>query len=238
MSEGAWQSRQEVSRLLTEVRTHGLLSARKARLLMCGLARSLWASLTDERSQWAVEAAEALADGESDVSLPQIAALARGAAGESSAGYETALRGAGAKLRRLVKEAAARAVAASVAAWAVAEDPLGWSRYILVADDPYIYDEQAHIEMHQSRHIELVRDIFGNPVEPRRADPVWLTRGDGVVANLARRSYDDRSFDRLPILADALEDVGCADAVILVHLRGPGPHVRGCWVLDLLLGKE
>jgi hypothetical protein len=57
------------------------------------------------------------------------------------------------------------------------------------------------------------------------------------VVKLAQAIYDDRAFDRLPILADALEDAGCHDAGILAHCRGPGPHVKGCWVVDLLLGK-
>jgi hypothetical protein len=55
---------------------------------------------------------------------------------------------------------------------------------------------------------------------------------------LAQGIYDERAFERLPILADALEDAGCTDAAILVHCRGPGPHVRGCWVVDLILGKQ
>ncbi len=58
------------------------------------------------------------------------------------------------------------------------------------------------------------------------------------MAALARSIYDDRAFDRLPVLADALEDAGCTDAAILDHCRGPGPHVRGCWVVDLILGKS
>jgi hypothetical protein len=58
------------------------------------------------------------------------------------------------------------------------------------------------------------------------------------VKKLAAAIYDDTAFDRLPILADALEEAGCHDAEILAHCRGPGPHVRGCWVIDLLIGKE
>ena len=50
--------------------------------------------------------------------------------------------------------------------------------------------------------------------------------------------HDDRAFDRLPILADALEDAGCDNADVLAHCRGEGPHVRGCWVVDLILGKQ
>jgi hypothetical protein len=59
-----------------------------------------------------------------------------------------------------------------------------------------------------------------------------------TAAALAATIYHERAFDRLPILADALEDAGCDNADILDHLRGPGPHVRGCWALDLVLGKE
>ena len=58
------------------------------------------------------------------------------------------------------------------------------------------------------------------------------------MPKLARTIYDDRRFDLLPILADALEEAGCGDAEILAHCRGPGPHVRGCWAVDLVLGKE
>jgi len=81
---------------------------------------------------------------------------------------------------------------------------------------------------------ELLRDIFGNPFRPVAVDPEWLT---STVVALARGVYDDRAFDRLPILADALQDAGCEDADILAHCRGDGPHVRGCWVVDLMLGK-
>jgi hypothetical protein len=85
----------------------------------------------------------------------------------------------------------------------------------------------------------LLRDIFGNPFRPTPGiDPGWLTRGGNAVAAVARTVYEGRAFDRLPVLADALEDAGCADPDLLGHLRGPGPHVRGCWALDLVLGKQ
>jgi hypothetical protein len=84
----------------------------------------------------------------------------------------------------------------------------------------------------------FIREVFCNPVRTLTVDPAWLTWGDGIVVRLARAAYDERRFDDLPILADALEDAGCADAELLGHLRGPGPHVRGCWAVTLLLGKE
>jgi hypothetical protein len=83
--------------------------------------------------------------------------------------------------------------------------------------------------------VKLVRDIFGNPFRPASVDPRWLAAS---VLDLARVIYDERAFDRLPILADALMDAGCDTEEILNHCRGDGPHVRGCWVVDLILGKE
>jgi hypothetical protein len=83
----------------------------------------------------------------------------------------------------------------------------------------------------------LVRDIFGNPFRPVSVDPAWLRWNDGTAVAIARRVYDERRFEDLPILADALEEAGCTSGDILEHCRGPGPHVRGCWVVDLLLGK-
>jgi hypothetical protein len=84
----------------------------------------------------------------------------------------------------------------------------------------------------------LLRDVFGNPFRPVRAEPAWLAWDGGTVAKLAHAIYDGRRFSELPYLGDALEEAGCADETVLRHCRGPGPHVRGCWVLDLLLGKQ
>jgi hypothetical protein len=69
-------------------------------------------------------------------------------------------------------------------------------------------------------------------------DPPWLTQDGGHVTRLARDIYDGRSFDRMPGLADALVAAGCRTTAVLEHCRHPGPHVRGCWALDLLLGKS
>ena len=81
----------------------------------------------------------------------------------------------------------------------------------------------------------LLRCIFGNPFRPISLAPQWRT---STVLALACGIYDERAFDRLPILADALQDAGCENADILDHCRGPGPHARGCWVVDLVLGKQ
>jgi hypothetical protein len=83
-----------------------------------------------------------------------------------------------------------------------------------------------------------LRCIFGNPFRraPRLA-PAVLSWDGGTVPRLATAVYDDRAFDRLPVLADALEDAGCTDAAVLGHCRSGGEHARGCWVVDLILGK-
>jgi len=81
----------------------------------------------------------------------------------------------------------------------------------------------------------LLRDIFGNPFRPVTINPDWRTL---TVVSLAQAIYDEHAFDRLPILADALEDAGCDNADILNHCRQPGEHVRGCWAVDLVLGKS
>jgi hypothetical protein len=81
----------------------------------------------------------------------------------------------------------------------------------------------------------LLRDLFGNPFRPASLGAAWLTRD---ASTLAQSIYDDRNFVDLPILADALEDSGCTDPGILGHCRSGGDHVRGCWVVDLVLNKK
>jgi hypothetical protein len=80
----------------------------------------------------------------------------------------------------------------------------------------------------------LSRCAFGNPFRAVAFDPAWRTE---AVVGLATGIAADRAFDRLPVLADALEDAGCADADVLAHCRGPGPHALCCWVADGLLGR-
>ncbi|MBN9520519.1 hypothetical protein J0H58_18670 [bacterium] len=82
----------------------------------------------------------------------------------------------------------------------------------------------------------LVREVFGPvPFRTVRLKPEWQS---APVVALASRIYADRTFDRMPDLASALRDAGCDDTDILAHSRDPGPHVLGCWVLDMVLGKE
>jgi hypothetical protein len=97
-------------------------------------------------------------------------------------------------------------------------------------------------ELHEQA--ELMRCIVGNPFSPAAVDPSCLAWHDGTVVKLAQAAYDQRDLPagtldaaRLAVLADAVEEAGCTEADLLGHLRGPGPHCRGCWAIDLLLGK-
>ena len=79
------------------------------------------------------------------------------------------------------------------------------------------------------------RHVFGNAFRPVIADPGWRTAN---ITALARTIFEERRFDDLPVLADALEEVGCADAELLAHCRGGGEHVRGCWALDVVTERS
>jgi hypothetical protein len=81
----------------------------------------------------------------------------------------------------------------------------------------------------------LFRCVFGNPFRSLAFSPEWRT---STVLALASQMYDSRDFSATPILGDALQDAGCENSAILDHCRGPGPHCRGCWLMDLVLGKE
>ncbi|MCU0704227.1 MAG: hypothetical protein MUF18_09660 [Fimbriiglobus sp.] len=101
-----------------------------------------------------------------------------------------------------------------------------------VARDPTHCNDAAELAV----QAQLVREVFGSlRFRPVMIQPTWRTE---TVVALATGIYAESAFDRMPILADALEDAGCDHADILSHCRGDGPHVRGCWVVDLLLGKE
>lgn len=86
----------------------------------------------------------------------------------------------------------------------------------------------------QGHLCHLARDIFGNPYRPAVFAPAWRT---SAAVGVATAIYEDRAFDRLPILADALQDAGCEDTSVLEHCRGGGRHDRGCWVVDTVLRK-
>jgi hypothetical protein len=112
-----------------------------------------------------------------------------------------------------------------------------WTFYGGTGEEWQQYHDEAlgRISLQQC---QLLRDIAGNPFRPAAVAPAWLAWDGGTVPKLAQAVYDERAFERLPVLADALEEAGCSSADLLGHLRGEGPHVRGCHVIDLLLGRE
>lgn len=118
-------------------------------------------------------------------------------------------------------------IAMTIAPWAVAKriNPL---------DGPA---RETALAREEEIQCDLLRDIWGNPFRSVTLDPSWLTWNNNCVVRIAEGIYADRAFNHLPILADALEDAGCIDQQILTHLRGPGNHVRGCFAVDLCLGK-
>ncbi len=110
-----------------------------------------------------------------------------------------------------------------------------YCRATIRADSP-VKKARRREQEEERAQCELLRDILPNPFrklpKPKKS---WRTE---TVRALATGIYAERAFDRMPILADALEDAGCEHADILTHCRGDGPHVRGCWVVDLILGKQ
>jgi hypothetical protein len=97
---------------------------------------------------------------------------------------------------------------------------------------------RAAVRAEAAAQADLVRDLFGNPFRRLCVPKAWLRTTGQQAVEIARAIYEDRSFDELGILADALEEAGCTDIDVLEHLRGPGAHVRGCWAIDLIVGKK
>lgn len=109
-----------------------------------------------------------------------------------------------------------------VPAWAAADAAIG-----LAKDSP-------DGEQLRRQFCDEFRDIVGNPFRPVVVDPAWRTE---TVVGLAAGIDEAEAFERLPILADALEEAGCTDPQVLSHARDPGTHIRGCWLIDAILGR-
>jgi hypothetical protein len=221
MTEIEWLNGTYLGALVQHLR--GKASDRKLRLFACACVRQVWHLLEDERSRQAVVSAEMFADGQ--ITVEQLA-TARNAAQSAKDAVKAS--------KWAVRDAANAAwvscrVEGEVAAWAAA-----WNTRSSAARGT----DQTVMDSVMKGHCDLFREVFGNPYHRVGIDPTWLTCGEGRVLHLAQTIYNARAFDRMPILADALEDAGCRDAAILGHCRDAGEHVRGCWVVDLLLGKE
>ena len=206
---------------------------RKLRLFACACCRRIWPMLADERSRKAVEIAEGYADGMASGSELGAARIdAEEAADELTSRSIDAGTGPDGP-----------AVSAAAAAMNAADDRFE-------ADDPegsapFYAASNAHLAVSDTSpsgasaelaaQCRLLRDIVGNPFRPTSLDSSRLAAG---VRDLARVMYDRRSFERMPELARALEQAGCTNEEVLRHCRQEGEHVRGCWVVDIILDRK
>jgi hypothetical protein len=237
----------------------GRASDRKLRLCACACVRHIWHLLPDERSRTAVAVAERFAEGvaseEERAAARLVASEVSKAAFDATAsflheedgepihlpGFHTAAATSAAAYAASYTTLSPAQLTKAVACMgaergfvAIGIDGAARAVYHATAqEDAFAANSALKGEVAAQCH--LLRDIFGSPFRPVAPAPAW---NDDAVRKMAQATYDGRAFDRLPLLADALEDAGCTSADILAHCRGPGPHVRGCWVVDLLLGKK
>jgi hypothetical protein len=229
MTEEEWASGHDVDRMLKHLGK--VANPRRLRLFLVACARRVLPNSPDDEMLSALDTAEKFAD--QSVSKRELARVrnalkvghpSRVARWEVL--YTDSIRSVPAwhAAREQVTQAAVHG--SGCCAWSTTRERLSaFEKVVLVGYPTVELTAQAG----------LLRDIFGNPFRPFAFNPCWRTAD---VLGLARAIYEDRAFERLPILADALMDAGCADEQILSHCRGDGPHVRGCWVVDLVLGKE
>lgn len=209
MKEADWLSSMDPDQLLDFL--HGKVSDRKLRLFACAATRRFLHWLDTEHDRRAIDIAEQMADG----TVPQ------------QEYGDAHIRGFDHDLGS--DDAYYSAIGAVCIAEVRAAEDLGDG----LPSEVYRESEAREREV----LCALLRDIVGNPFRPNRVDHRWLTWNGGAVVKLAATIYDERIFNRLPVLADALEAAGCTDERLLPHCRLPGEHVRGCWAIDLLLGK-
>jgi hypothetical protein len=214
MTEEEWHECSNPRLMVEYLRSRG--TDRKLRLLGCACVRSVW-SLTGEQVPTVIETVERFAD-----SSATKAGLRR---------FQKELREA----RDRLDGEDARTRLMWGATWLTEVLATGKAFRSIAAEMERLEGVFVFQNLDWQMIEHFVRDIFGNPFRPVVLDPRWRTSD---VLGLARAIYEDKAFDRLPILADTLMDAGCADEQILTHCRGDGRHVRGCWVVDLVLGKE
>lgn len=228
MTEREWLECREPLDMLPHL--NGKASLRKARLLLTALCRRHEKTLMEAQRK-AIDVAERFADGEMDSWRLE-------AAREMLKEAYQEVRAPSYYVRCLVdltiSDAAQEWLLSGASAGLVAAYWSGPPGYTAAS----INARYAAREAERAFLLAMVRCLFGNPFR-RVSIPSWvLGSGDSTVSRLARSFYEDRAFDQLPVLADALEDAGCTDPEVLGHLRSPEPHSRGCHVVDLVLGKE
>jgi hypothetical protein len=225
MTEAEWLAGNDPQKMLEFLME--TTTTRKLLLFAVSCCHRIWHLLTDARSRCLVKTVEQYADGLAtifDVSnASDIHANAASTYDFKAPWFAAMYATSPSHCQQSASEAAQ---AAACATW--------WGS--IPEDDPIIgVLESSGRDTEAEAQCLLLRDIFGNPFRPVSINRAWLTL---TVVQLAQAIYEHRRFEDVPVLADALEEAGCTDADILAHCRGPGPHVRGCWVVDLLTGRE
>jgi hypothetical protein len=227
MTEEEWLAGEDPEKLLEE--GGAKFGPRKLLLFGCTCCRLLKWRFTDPRSWAVVEVAERFADEEATwEELREVASQA------SATWHRTSSD-------RTTHAGRVTAMAVGLFGQALLADDL-CAAVVLDAVKRLASGVRLGLKRSRGPQANLLRDIFGSPFRPIAVDRAWSTAD---ATSLAQASYDERALPsghlepaRLAILADALEEAGCTDRDILDHLRGPGPHVRGCWALDLALSRK
>jgi hypothetical protein len=210
----------------------GKFSERKARLFSVAVCRRLWPWLTDERSRNVVEVAERFADNKATSEELSIAAEKARHAVSDPAGAAFAAWATAGGFTTVAAAAAWAARQAAEAAASILHTPTDADPWQLTHPHDYAQKEGAWLA-ERCRQVALLRCIAGNPF--RSVEASWRT--SHIIA-LATSIHEERRWQDMPVVGDALEELDCRDDDILTHCRGPGPHARGCFVVDLLLRKE
>jgi len=226
MTEAEWDACYDPQKMLDFLRGRG--SDRKLRLFACAACRQAWDELTDPASRRAVQVAEHYADGL--VGRAELARAAKEVPQSEWTGKEPDIF----NWYLVTPTVAADMTDLRTYAWLTAEPNLP---DLTPERAAALWAEHGDRLLASDYQADLLREIVSNPFRPVALDPSWLAWNDGAIRKMAQSVYDARAFDRLPLLADALEEAGCDNAGVLTHCRQPGEHVRGCWVVDLLLGK-
>jgi len=242
MTEAEWLKCTRPGAMLRFVR--GKSTDRKLRLFACACCRRVWDLLSTEENRHAIEVAERFADGlASDDELATAEQNTTRPAKDAAARHISNFPGAAGKAAaRMLGSRAYSRIYAAYAGQATTGAPQQVARELGLSAEAAKDPRDAYIEAqaHEAAiQTDLLRDLIGPlAFRPLRIEQCWLDWNDGTVRRLGRGIYEDRACDRLPLLADALEEAGCTTPEILSHCRRQGIHVRGCWAIDLILGKK
>jgi hypothetical protein len=228
MNETEWLNASDPEAMLAFL--GGDVSQRKLRLFACACCRRIWDLLADERSRNAVDVAQRFADGQ--LSGRQLRAGERAALSASK-------KAADAYWDSSTDRGWQQWTAAAAAAWVAAADPEGPLETAEAAADARAGQwRPAGIKAAEKKaQCAMLRDLVGNPFRPVVIEPSWLIQAGGTMTKIARTIYDQGRFQDLPMLAEALGDVRCTSPEILSHCGSQAGHVRGCWLVDAILGK-